>query len=116
MKTRELAEWCVKLGMHGMEGIPKTAYKEVMDLGLEISLVGSHGFSQGPCDPRHTDMVIEKLLHMGQDFYLPLQIPMMAFAIFGSFLQAFIFTCLASLYIGQKVTHEEGHGEESHGH
>ena len=62
------------------------------------------------------DMVIEKLLHMGQDFYLPLQIPMMAFAIFGSFLQAFIFTCLASLYIGQKVTHEEGHGEESHGH
>ncbi len=62
------------------------------------------------------DMVIEKLLHMGQGFYLPLQIPMMAFAIFGSFLQAFIFTCLASLYIGQKVAHEEGHGEESHGH
>ena len=61
VKTGQLAEWCVKLGMHGMEGIPRTAYKEVMDLGLEISLVGSHGFSQGPCDPRHTEMVIEKL-------------------------------------------------------
>jgi hydroxypyruvate isomerase len=61
VKTGQLAEWCVKLGMHGMEGIPQTAYKEVMDLGLEISLVGSHGFSQGPCNPRHTDMVIEKL-------------------------------------------------------
>ncbi len=64
------------------------------------------------------DMVIENLLHMGQGFWIPLQIPMMAFAIFGSFLQAFIFTCLASLYIGQKVVHEheEGHGDESHGH
>ena len=61
VKTRQLAEWCVKLGMHGMEGIPRTSYKDVMDLGLEISLVGSHGFAQGPCDPRHTDMVIEKL-------------------------------------------------------
>ncbi len=62
------------------------------------------------------DMVIENLLHMGQGIYLPLQVPIMAFAIFGSFLQAFIFTCLASIYIGQKVSHEEGHGEESNGH
>ena len=61
VKPKQLAEWCVKLGMHGMEGIPRTSYKDVMDLGLEISLVGSHGFAQGPCDPRHTDMVIEKL-------------------------------------------------------
>ena len=61
VKPGQLAEWCVKLGMHGMEGIPRTAYKEVMDLGLEISLVGSHGFAQGPCDPRYTEMVIEKL-------------------------------------------------------
>ena len=32
-----------------------------MALGLEISLVGSHGFAQGPCDPKHTEMVVEKL-------------------------------------------------------
>lgn len=61
VKPQQLAEWCVKLGMHGMEGIPREAYKDVMDLGLEISLVGSHGFAQGPCDPKHTEMVIEKL-------------------------------------------------------
>lgn len=58
---KQLAEWCVKLGIHGIEGIPRESYKEVMELGLEISLVGSHGFAQGPCDPKHTTMVIEKL-------------------------------------------------------
>ncbi|MFP6881059.1 MAG: TIM barrel protein [Roseibacillus sp.] len=61
VKPKQLAEWCVKLGMHGMEGISREAYKDVMALGLEISLVGSHGFAQGPCDPKHTDMVVEKL-------------------------------------------------------
>ena len=61
VKPKQLAEWCVKLGMHGMEGIPRTAYKDVMELGLEISLVGSHGFAEGPCDPRYTDMVLAKL-------------------------------------------------------
>jgi len=61
VKAQQLAEWCVKLGMHGMEGIPRESYKDVMDLGLEIALVSSHGFTQGPCDPKHTAMVIEKL-------------------------------------------------------
>ena len=61
VKPKQLAEWCVKLGMHGMEGIPRTAYKDVMELGLEISLVRSHGFAEGPCDPRYTDMVLAKL-------------------------------------------------------
>lgn len=61
VEPKRLAQWCVKLGMHGIEGIPRTAYKEVMDLGLEISLVGSHSFARGPCDPKHTDMVVEKL-------------------------------------------------------
>ncbi len=61
IKPKQLAEWCVKLGMHGMEGIPRDSYKDVMALGLEIALVGSHGFAQGPCDPKHTAMVVEKL-------------------------------------------------------
>ena len=44
-----------------MEGIPKTAFKDVKAQGLEISLVGSHGFAQGPCDPKFTDEVVKKL-------------------------------------------------------
>ncbi|MEO1834625.1 MAG: TIM barrel protein [Akkermansiaceae bacterium] len=61
VKPKQLAEWCVKLGMHGMEGISRQSYKEVMELGLEIAIVSSHGFAQGPCDPKHTEMVVEKL-------------------------------------------------------
>ena len=61
VKPEQLAEWCVQLGMHGMEGIPRESYQAVMDRGLEISLVGSHGFAEGPCDPQYTAMVIEKL-------------------------------------------------------
>jgi hydroxypyruvate isomerase len=61
VKPKQLAEWCVKLGMHGMEGISRQSYKEVMDLGLEIAIVSSHGFAQGPCDPKHSEMVVEKL-------------------------------------------------------
>ena len=63
------------------------------------------------------DNVIEKLMHMGAG--LPLQFPMLLFAIFTSFLQAFIFTALASIYIftmTEHAEHEEGHHEESHVH
>jgi hypothetical protein len=43
---------------------------------------------------------------------------MLLFAIFTSFLQAFIFTTLSTIYIASKVVHEggHGHGEEAHGH
>jgi len=33
----------------------------VRELGLEISLVGSHGFKQGPCDPKFHQASIEKM-------------------------------------------------------
>jgi len=45
-----------------MEGIPATSYPEVQRLGLEISLVGSHGFANGPCNPQYKDEVIKKLI------------------------------------------------------
>ena len=60
------------------------------------------------------DNVIEQLMGLGGGI-IPVQLPMLLFAIFASFLQAFIFTTLATIYIGTKVVHEEGHGEE-HGH
>ena len=36
---------------------------------------------------------------------------MLLLALFTSFLQAFIFTTLSTIYIASKVVHEEGHGE-----
>ncbi len=60
------------------------------------------------------DNVIEQLMLIGVKHYIPVQFPMLLFAIFTSFLQAFIFTMLSTIYIGTKVVHE-GHHEE-HGH
>jgi F-type H+-transporting ATPase subunit a len=63
------------------------------------------------------DNVIEQLMHLGGWF--PAQFPMLAFAIFTSFLQAFIFTTLSTIYVASKVVHEGGHGDDhgdDHGH
>jgi F-type H+-transporting ATPase subunit a len=58
------------------------------------------------------DNVIEELMHLGLGAYIPVQFPMLLFAIFTSFLQAFIFTTLSTIYIASKVVHEGGHGHE----
>ncbi|MBI5367178.1 MAG: F0F1 ATP synthase subunit A [Planctomycetes bacterium] len=50
--------------------------------------------------------------------YLPFQFPMMALAVFTSFVQAMIFALLSSIYISGATTvheHHAAHGEE-HGH
>jgi F-type H+-transporting ATPase subunit a len=67
------------------------------------------------------DNVIEQLMGLGG--WIPAQFPMLVFAIFTSFLQAFIFTTLSTIYIAQKVVHEghgeehgEGHHDEGHAH
>ncbi|MEM7698066.1 MAG: TIM barrel protein [Verrucomicrobiota bacterium] len=57
----ELAAHCKALGLVAMEGIPREAYPAVKEMGLEISLVGSHGFANGPCNPENRDEVISKL-------------------------------------------------------
>ena len=57
----ELAHHCKAIGIVAMEGISKDAYPEVRKLGLDISLIGSHGFKRGPCNPEHHDEVITKL-------------------------------------------------------
>lgn len=54
------------------------------------------------------DNIIEKLMEMGG--WIPFNLPMVIFAVFTSFLQAFIFTSLASIYIGTLTQHEEEHG------
>ncbi|MHC4607390.1 MAG: F0F1 ATP synthase subunit A, partial [Planctomycetota bacterium] len=64
------------------------------------------------------DKVIETLLGMGAAAWVPVHFPMLLFAIFTSFLQAFIFTALACIYIATMTVHEgheEGHEEHSDG-
>ena len=61
MDTVELAKHCKDIGLLGIEGIDKKFYPDVKRLGLGISLVGSHGFAKGPCDPRYYDEVIKSL-------------------------------------------------------
>lgn len=61
MKPEVLARHCKDIGIVGIEGISKDAYPAVREIGLDISLVGSHGFANGPCNPEFTDEVVEKL-------------------------------------------------------
>jgi hydroxypyruvate isomerase len=61
MPTPELAKLCKEIGLVAMEGIGAEHYPMVKALGMEISLVGSHGFAKGPFNPANHDFVIQKL-------------------------------------------------------
>lgn len=61
MDTLELAKHCKAIGLRGMEGIDRKFYPDVKALGMDISLVGSHGFAKGPCDPRYYDESVKSL-------------------------------------------------------
>lgn len=56
-----LAKHAKEIGLVGIEGIDSKLYPDVKKLGLDISLVGSHGFAKGPCNPAFKDEVITKL-------------------------------------------------------
>ncbi|MCC9600475.1 TIM barrel protein [Stieleria sp. JC731] len=61
MNMLELAKHCKRIGLEAMEGIDSKLYPQVTDLGLKISLVGSHGFANGPLDPENHAEVESKL-------------------------------------------------------
>lgn len=61
MPVMDLAKACRSIGLVAMEGIPQDKYKAVMELGLEISLVGSHGFARGPVSPDNRQYCIDIL-------------------------------------------------------
>ncbi len=48
MPTEQLAKHAKAIGLVGIEGIDASRYPAVRQLGLQISLVGSHGFRTGP--------------------------------------------------------------------
>ena len=62
MPTEELIAACADIGLIGIEGIERQFYPAARKAGLEISLVGSHGFAKGPNDPKNHKMVVEKLI------------------------------------------------------
>jgi hydroxypyruvate isomerase len=61
MDTLVLAKHAKDIGLVGIEGIDSKLYPDVKKLGLDISLVGSHGFAKGPCNPEFHDEVVTKL-------------------------------------------------------
>ena len=61
MPTPELARHCKEIGLVAMEGIDPKHYPFVRELGLEISLVGSHGFAKGPVQPANHEHVVKAL-------------------------------------------------------
>ncbi len=61
MPTPELARLCRDIGLVAMEGVGREHYPMIRDLGLEISLVGSHGFSNGPCSRSNHPEVVRAL-------------------------------------------------------
>ena len=62
MPPLELARHCKNIGLVAIEGIGQQHYDAVAQLGLEISLVGSHGFANGPVSPENHAECKQKLL------------------------------------------------------
>ncbi len=62
MSPVQLAKVCRALGMPAIEGISADSYPDVMELGLKIAIVGSHGFANGPITTANHAACKEKLL------------------------------------------------------
>jgi hydroxypyruvate isomerase len=61
MDPVELAKKGKQLGLVAVEGVPASAYPAIKELGLQISLVGSHGFAKGPINPDYQAEVEQSL-------------------------------------------------------
>lgn len=61
MPVPELARLCRDIGLVAMEGVGPEHYPLIRELGLEVALVGSHGFSKGPFNPANREHVVSSL-------------------------------------------------------
>lgn len=61
MPVPELARLCRDIGLVAMEGVGREHYPVIRELGLEISLGGSHGFDRGPFNRANHPAVIQAL-------------------------------------------------------
>ena len=61
MPTPDLARLCKQIGLAAMEGIDRKFYPLVKELGMQVSLVSSHGFAKGPFNRENHAFVIKSL-------------------------------------------------------
>lgn len=61
MPVPELAMLSKEVGLVAMEGISRDHYPLLKKLGLDVSLLGSHGFKKGPVDSKNHDECLAKL-------------------------------------------------------
>ena len=61
MPALELAKHCKAIGLEAMEGVSAQDYPAIRKLGLKISLVGSHGFKEGPFSKVNHEYCVERL-------------------------------------------------------
>lgn len=66
MPVMTLAAEAKKIGYVALEGVGAEHYPAIKEMGLEISLVGSHGFQKGPLD-RANHKAVEESLRKGID-------------------------------------------------
>ena len=62
LPVTDLARHCRDIGLVAMEGIGREHYPAIRELGLAISLVGSHGFARGPVNRENHDHCRRRLL------------------------------------------------------
>jgi len=61
MPAEELARHCKAMGMPAIEGLDIKLYPKMRELGLDIAIVGSHGFKVGMCNPANQEMCLSIL-------------------------------------------------------
>jgi hydroxypyruvate isomerase len=61
MPTPELARLSKDIGLVAIEGVGREHYPMIRELGLQISLVGSHGFAEGPFNRANHPKVTQSL-------------------------------------------------------
>lgn len=61
MPTSELIRHCADVGIEAIEGIDRKFYSEAIKAGLQIALVSSHGFANGPVDRANQESCVQKL-------------------------------------------------------
>jgi hydroxypyruvate isomerase len=61
MTAETLARHAKEIGYVALEGVPRESVPAVREMGLEISLVNSHRFDVGPCNPKEQETVEREL-------------------------------------------------------
>jgi len=61
MTTKDLAVHCKRMGMQAMEGISPEHYPMLREMGITVSLVGSHSFKEGMCNLQQHDKCLKIL-------------------------------------------------------